>query len=131
LASCAVGAKLGVIMDSFYKTHIFCCTNERPPGHKRGCCKEKGAEDLRNYLKARVKEEGIEGARVNNAGCLDRCELGPTIVIYPEGAWYTCATRADVDEIVESHLKKGVPVARLLLKNDQTELTPEQKAARA
>lgn len=114
----------------FYKTHIFCCTNERPPGHSRGCCKEKGAEDLRNYMKARIKEEKLEGVRVNNAGCLDRCELGPAIVVYPEGIWYTCATRADVDEIIDAHLKQGTPVARLMLADDQTELTAEQKAGR-
>lgn len=99
----------------FYKTHIFCCTNERPDGHPRGCCKARGADDVRNYLKARVKEEGIEGARVNAAGCLDRCELGPVLVIYPEGVWYRCATRADADEILESHLKNGKPVERLRL----------------
>jgi (2Fe-2S) ferredoxin len=111
----------------FFKSHVFCCTNERPAGHKRGCCKEKGAEDLRNYMKARAKEMGLEGVRINNAGCLDRCELGPTVVVYPEGVWYTCKTRDDADEILESHLKNGKPVERLRLSNDQTELTREQK----
>lgn len=114
-------------MVDFYKAHIFCCTNERPAGHKRGCCKEKGAEDLRNYMKARVKEEGIEGARVNVAGCLDRCELGPVMVIYPQGTWYTYRTRDDVDEIIQTHLKGGKIVDRLVLQNDQVDLTPEQK----
>ena len=57
---------------AYYKAHVFCCTNERPPGHERGCCKEKGAEKLRNYMKSRVKELGLEGVRINNAGCLDR-----------------------------------------------------------
>lgn len=103
----------------FFKHHIFCCTNERPPGHALGCCKEKGAEALRNYMKARVKELGIGGTRVNNAGCLDRCALGPVMVIYPEGIWYTYATQADVDEIVERHLQKGEVVERLRLSNDQ------------
>lgn len=113
--------------DHFYQTHIFCCNNQRPEGHPRGCCKEKGADDLRNYMKARIKEEGIEGARVNVSGCLDRCELGPVMVIYPEGTWYTFATREDVDQIVTQHLKNGQKVDRLILKNDQKELTPEQK----
>lgn len=112
---------------SFYNTHIFCCTNERPAGHKRGCCKEKGAEDLRNYMKARLKELGVEKTRVNNAGCLDRCELGAVIVIYPEGTWYTYKTRDDVDEIIQSHIIGGVPVARLKLDDAQTELTVEQR----
>jgi (2Fe-2S) ferredoxin len=99
----------------FYKTHIFCCTNERPPGHKRGCCKEKGAEALRNYMKARVKEEGLDATRVNTAGCLDRCELGPVMVIYPEGVWYQYTSKEDVDEIIAQHLKNGTPVERLRL----------------
>ncbi len=103
----------------FYKAHIFCCTNERPAGHKRGSCKEKGAEELRNYMKARVKELGIEGSRVNVAGCLDRCELGPVMVIYPEGIWYTYKNKDDVEEIIASHLQGGKRVERLILKNDQ------------
>jgi (2Fe-2S) ferredoxin len=115
---------------AYYKAHVFCCTNERPPGHPRGSCKAKGAEPLRNYMKARMKEEGIEGARVNNAGCLDRCELGPTLVIYPEGVWYTYASKADVDEIIERHFKKGERVERLLLTDDQKELRDEQKQGR-
>lgn len=105
----------------YYKAHVFCCTNERPPDHPRGCCKAKGAEKLRNYMKSRVKELGIEGVRVNNAGCLDRCELGPTMVIYPEGVWYTYNSEADVNEIIERHLKKGERVERLLLAPGQTE----------
>lgn len=99
-----------------YKAHIFCCTNERPAGHERGCCKEKGAEKLRNYMKARVKELGINAVRVNAAGCLDRCEDGPTMVIYPEGVWYTYKTQADIEEIIARHLQAGKKVERLLLK---------------
>jgi (2Fe-2S) ferredoxin len=105
----------------YYKAHVFCCTNERPPGHERGCCKEKGAEKLRNYMKARVKELGIEGVRVNVSGCLDRCEFGPTMVIYPEGVWYTYKTKDDVDEIISRHLQKGEKVERLLLPPEPAE----------
>jgi (2Fe-2S) ferredoxin len=111
----------------YYKAHIFCCNNERPAGHPRGCCKEKGAENLRNYMKARVKELGIKDMRVNISGCLDRCELGPTMVIYPEGVWYTYASTADVDEIIECHLQKSGRVERLLLTPGQKELREEQK----
>ncbi len=115
--------------DTYYKAHIFCCNNERPAGHPRGCCKEKGSDKLRNYMKTRVKELGIADTRVNVAGCLDRCELGPVLVIYPEGAWYTAATPADIDEILEKHLIGGQRVERLLLTPDQKELRPEQKPA--
>src|SRR3546814_4088920 len=84
----------------FYAAHVFVCTNERPPGHPRGCCKDKDAEKLRNYMKVRAKELGLAGVRINTAGCLDRCELGPTMVIYPEGSGYRAETFADIDEIM-------------------------------
>ena len=116
--------------ESFYRHHVFVCGNERPAGHARGCCKEKGGEDFRNYMKSRVKELGIEGVRVNMAGCLDRCELGAVMVVYPEGAWYTCASRDDVDEIISSHLQGGKIVERLKLGVRQKELTETQKEMR-
>ena len=100
---------------SFFTHHIFCCTNRREPGHTRGCCAEKGAEELRDYMKTRVRQLGIEKTRVNNAGCMDRCELGPCIVIYPEGVWYSPKNKADVDEIIAEHLQKGSVVERLRL----------------
>jgi (2Fe-2S) ferredoxin len=103
----------------FYRTHIFCCTNTRPPGHPRGCCSEKGSEKLRNYMKARAKELGIADTRVNAAGCLDRCELGPTMVIYPEGVWYTYRDTADIDEILTTHVIGGGRVERLMLQPEQ------------
>lgn len=105
----------------FYERHVFCCTNQRPTGHPRGCCAEKGAAPLRAYMKARAKQAGIAGqVRINTAGCLDRCELGPTMVIYPEGVWYSCRTRADVDEIIATHLLGGGRVERLMLRPGQT-----------
>lgn len=99
----------------FFQHHIFCCTNRREPGHTRGCCAEKDAEKLRDYLKLKVKEAGIPATRVNNAGCLDRCELGPCIVIYPEGVWYAPKDKADIDEIIREHLQGGRIVQRLKL----------------
>jgi len=103
----------------YYSRHVFCCVNERAAGHTRGCCKEKGAEKLRDYLKARVKQAGLKDVRINQSGCLDRCELGPTMVIYPEGVWYSYATEADLDEILETHLIRGGRVKRLMLLPDQ------------
>jgi (2Fe-2S) ferredoxin len=100
----------------YYEAHVFCCVNERPEGHPRGCCKRKGSEKLRNYMKARAKELGLESVRINQALCLDRCELGPTMVIYPEGVWYSVQTREDVDEILQTHLIGGGRVSRLMLK---------------
>lgn len=99
----------------FYACHVFCCTNERPEGHTRGDCKSKGADKIRNYLKVRMKELNVPESRVNTAGCLDRCELGPVLVIYPEGVWYRCTTLQDAERIVQDHIIGGVPVADLML----------------
>jgi (2Fe-2S) ferredoxin len=99
----------------FYSRHVFCCTNERPEGHPRGCCKAKGSERLRNYMKARAKELGLKDVRINASGCLDRCELGPSMVIYPEGVWYTVRTPEDVEEILKVHLIGGGRVQRLMM----------------
>jgi len=104
----------------FFREHIFCCTNTRPAGHKRGSCGEKGSEKLRAYMKERAKALGLKDkiggeVRVNASGCLDRCELGPCIVIYPEGTWYSPKNEADCDEILEKHVMKGEIVERLRL----------------
>jgi (2Fe-2S) ferredoxin len=109
----------------YYDRHVFVCTNERPAGHPRGCCKGKGAEKLRNYMKVRAKELGLERVRINNAGCLDRCELGPTLVIYPEGVWYRPTSPADIDEILTTHLVGGARVERLMLHPDQKALAAD------
>ncbi len=93
---------------SYYKHHIFFCCNQRDAGADRPSCQE--------YVKRRIKEEGLAGAgeiRVNKAGCLDRCELGPVAVVYPDETWYTYIDESDLDEIIESHLKNGQPVERL------------------
>jgi (2Fe-2S) ferredoxin len=100
----------------YYQRHIFFCLNEREGGE--ACCAQHAAQDAFDHCKARVKAEGLNGpgrVRVNRAGCLDRCAGGPVAVVYPEGVWYTYVDAADVDEIVESHLKNGRVVERLLL----------------
>ncbi|MDH5632398.1 MAG: (2Fe-2S) ferredoxin domain-containing protein [Gammaproteobacteria bacterium] len=101
---------------SHYQYHVFFCTNQRDDG--RSCCQDHGATDARAYLKGKIKELGLSGAgkvRINTAGCLDRCDLGPVVVIYPEETWYSYVDREDLDEILESHLKNGRVVQRLLL----------------
>jgi (2Fe-2S) ferredoxin len=103
----------------FYQAHVFVCQNERPVGHERGCCNTKGATKLRNYMKIRAKELGLPMTRINTAGCLDRCELGPVMVIYPEGTWYRYETMEDVDAILNDHLVGGKVVERLRLSPGQ------------
>lgn len=100
-----------------FKHHVFFCTNQREPGQV--CCGARGADELRNYAKDRVKALGLnqaalgERVRINSAGCLDRCDDGPVLVIYPEGIWYTYIDRDDIDEIIDSHLVQGQIVERL------------------
>lgn len=101
---------------SYYERHVFFCINDRGEGADRPSCNRCGSAALRDYAKARVKELGLAGegkVRVNKSGCLDRCEEGPTIVVYPEGTWYTYIDESDIDEIIESHLLNGKEVERL------------------
>ena len=99
----------------YFDAHVFVCCNRRPEGHRRGSCAAAGSERLRDYMKARAKEMGLKRVRVNMAGCLDRCEFGPAIVIYPQGIWYRAETEADVDEILSAHLVAGGRATRLML----------------
>ena len=101
---------------SYYERHIFFCVNDRGANADRPSCNRCGSAKMRDYAKKRVKKLGMAGAgkvRVNQSGCLDRCEEGPVCVVYPEGTWYTFIDEQDIDEIVESHLVGGVPVDRL------------------
>jgi len=99
----------------YFDVHVFVCCNRRPDGHHRGSCAAKGSERLRDYMKARAKELGIPKIRINSSGCLDRCELGPCAVIYPEGVWYRLESTQDVDAVLEQHIVGGERVAHLLL----------------
>ena len=99
----------------YFEAHVFVCCNRRPDGHPRGSCAAKGSEALRDYMKARAKELGLARVRINTAMCLDRCENGPSVVIYPEGVWYTVATRDDADAVLERHLQAGGRVRELLM----------------
>jgi (2Fe-2S) ferredoxin len=101
---------------SHFKRHVFFCCNQRDAPEK--CCASAGAADLQKYAKDRVKALGLAGpgkVRVNKAGCLDRCEEGPVIVVYPEAVWYTYVDRADIDEIVDRHVVNGEIVERLVI----------------
>ena len=102
--------------NAYYKRHIFFCLNQRQSGESS--CADQGAQVAFARCKAQVKDAGLAGVggvRVNKAGCLDRCAGGPVAVVYPEGVWYTFVDHADIDEIVDSHLKNGQVVERLRL----------------
>lgn len=99
----------------YFKRHIFFCLNERK--NNEACCAQHNALAAFDHCKARVKAQGLAGpgeVRVNKAGCLDRCAAGPVAVVYPEGVWYSYVDLADIDEIVDAHLKNGQVVERLL-----------------
>lgn len=100
---------------SYYQRHVFFCLNQRAAGE--ACCANHQAEAAFERCKSQVKAAGLAGpgkVRVNRAGCLDRCAGGPVAVVYPEAVWYTYVDLSDIDEIVESHLKNGQVVERLL-----------------
>lgn len=102
---------------SHFKYHVFFCTNQREAGQM--CCNNHHALAMRDYCKDRVKASGdaIPGqVRINSAGCLDRCDQGPLMVIYPEAVWYHYVDQEDIDEIVDSHLGQGQVVERLLVR---------------
>jgi len=98
---------------TFYKKHVFFCNNLRQNGKK--CCENAGASHFRDYTKAKIKALALENIRINTSGCLGRCELGPAIVVYPEGIWYTYHNENDIDEIIHEHLVNDRIVTRLQL----------------
>jgi (2Fe-2S) ferredoxin len=102
-------------MPSFDR-HVFVCVNERAPDHPKGCCKARGGIEVRDRLKSELTARGLSKLiRANNAGCLDQCEHGVTVVVYPEQVWYGHVTVDDIAEIVDKHLIGGEVVTRLLL----------------
>ena len=104
-------------MPSFQR-HVFVCINERPADHPKGSCKAKCGVEVRDKLKAELSARGISKiVRANNAGCLDQCEHGVSVVVYPEQVWYGGVTVNDIPELIDKHLVGGEVVERLLQKN--------------
>jgi len=103
---------------SRYQRHIFVCINERPPQHPKECCFLKGALEIRELLKAELKKRGLgKIIRANTSGCLDACQHGPNMVIYPEGIWYGGVKKEDIPEIVDRTLLRGEVIQRLLIRD--------------
>ena len=99
-----------------FERHVFVCQNVRPEGAPRPSCTKDGKSELIPQLQMFAKAAGLGGKiRINKAGCLDQCEHGPTVVVYPEAVWYGFAHPHDAEEIVQEHLLHGRPVARLRL----------------
>jgi len=101
-----------------YEVHVFCCTNQRPNTHRRGCCASKGSQALADYMCRRAMVTAAQRRiRINVSGCLNLCEYGPAMVIYPEGVWYRYQTDADIEEILDRHVVRGERVERLLIRD--------------
>ena len=99
-----------------FERHLFICTNQREPGSARGCCSPDDKDELQKRFKEAIGAAGLKAiVRANKAGCLDQCEHGPTVVVYPEAVWYGFVQPEDVDEIVREHVTHGRPVERLRL----------------
>jgi len=101
-----------------FKKHIFICMNQREAGHPRGCCDPTGQGELQRLFKTKLAQRGVKLVRANKSGCLDQCELGPTVVVYPEGVFYGGVRPEDVDEIIDSHILRDVPVERLRIPDE-------------
>jgi (2Fe-2S) ferredoxin len=96
--------------------HLFVCCNRREPGHSRGCCDPEGGEALREAFKVELKKRKLGPlVRANKAGCLDQCELGPTVVIYPQGIWYGGVRLCDVGRIIDETIIAGAVLDDLVI----------------
>jgi len=101
-----------------FEKHIFVCENKRPDDDPRGCCLNKGGTLVREKFKKRLKELGLNHeVRANAAGCMDACEYGVTVLVYPEQIWYGGVTVDDVEEIIQCHIINNKPVERLFIKD--------------
>ena len=101
-----------------YEVHVFCCVNQRPATHRRGCCASKGSQALADYMCRRgMVTQAQRAIRINVSGCLNMCEHGPAMVIYPEGVWYRYETEQDIAEILDRHVKRGERVQRLMIRD--------------
>lgn len=108
-----------------FQSHIFICCNRREPGSSRGCCDPEGSEALRSAFKAEVKKHKLGPlVRANKAGCLDQCELGPAVVIYPQGIWYGGVQVSDVPRIVEETVIHGRILTDLLIPDHKLNCPP-------
>ena len=99
-----------------FEKHVFVCENKRSDEHPRQCCSRNTKYDIKMLFKKELEKENNSNIRVNSVGCLDFCEQGPTIVIYPEGVWYSIKNpKEDIPKIVKEHLINGNIVKNCLI----------------
>ena len=89
-------------------------------------CTSSGSAEIQEALHREIAAQGLEDEiKVVQTGCFGLCALGPIMIVYPEGVFYSKVTADDVPEIVEEHFLKGRPVERLIYKEEENE-TEEQ-----
>jgi (2Fe-2S) ferredoxin len=116
---------------SKFASHIFVCCNRREPGHRRGCCDPDGSQALRDCFKSELKRRPLGSTvRANQSGCLDQCELGPTVVIYPQAIWYGGVTLADVPRIIDETIVAGRVIEELLIPDERLNAARSDKSAK-
>ncbi|MFT5538526.1 MAG: (2Fe-2S) ferredoxin [Alphaproteobacteria bacterium] len=103
-----------------YDPHIFICTAETGCTASGKCCGASGAAELLGYMKGAAKGKGVTNIRVNRSTCMERCDAGPVMLLYPEGVWYSFTSKEDIDEIIDTHLLKGERVERLMVDAPKT-----------
>ena len=101
--------------DAKYKKHIFICVNERPENSPKGSCARCGGFDIRMRFVELINQHGLKGnVRANKSGCLDACEFGVAVVVYPGEIWYTNVTLSDVEDIFNETIINDKPLERLV-----------------
>lgn len=99
--------------------HVFICTQARPPGHPRGSCSERGCAAVGETFWGEMEKRNLFGRfAVTSSGCIGPCNIGPNLLVYPEGVMYSGVSKEDVAEIIEKHLLGNEPVERLLAPAD-------------
>ena len=94
-------------MNNTFRSHILVCGGTG--------CTSSGSVKIQEEFERQLKERGLENeVKVVPTGCFGLCALGPIIIVYPEGAFYSMVQIEDVKEIVEEHILKGRMVKRLL-----------------
>ena len=103
-----------------FKKHIFICTNDRGEESKRKSCGSCGGMDLRKELVKMINDNGLKGkVRANKSGCLNVCERGPAVVIYPKGHWYLGVEKKDLKRIFDTSILSNEPALELIADDSQ------------
>lgn len=93
--------------------HIFVCASFRTTGGSQGACHRKDSCGLLQYLETELADRDMLDVMVSSTGCMNRCEHGPVMVVYPEGHWYGEVDEERIDAVLDT-LNDGEPAEGLL-----------------